>query len=230
MPSFAPKPDPEWLAPFLSFCHTKQHGKNEDFIRANEPAQTLYYLIDGAVKVLMEDEDDDHRELTLAHINKGEFIGEMGLFMQQEPRSVIVRTRSPCRVAEIGYRRLEQLLDRELREHATGLLFAIGRQLSIRLLQTSRKAGDLAFLDVTGRIAGTLKRLCEQPDAMTHPDGMQIRITRQDIGRIVGCSREMAGRVLKTLEAEGSIHVKGKTIVVLNARLNAKGEVIFDDE
>ena len=77
---------------------------------------------------------------------------------------------------------------------------------------------DEAFLDVTGRIAGTLLELCKQPDAMTHPDGMQIRITRQEIGRIVGCSREMAGRVLKDLEERGLIYVKGKTIVVFGTR------------
>jgi len=218
MSSFAPKPDPEWLSPLLSFCHTKQHGKNVDFIRAEEPAESLYYLIGGSVKVLIEDRDEEHRELTLAYINEGEFIGEMGLFMPRQPRSVIVRTRVPCRVAEIGYKRLEQLLDRELREHARGLLFAIGRQLSMRLRQTSRKVGDLAFLDVTGRIAGTLLELCRQPDAMTHPEGMQIRITRQDIGRMVGCSREMAGRVLKVLEEQDHISVNGKTIVVFGAR------------
>ncbi len=53
---------------------------------------------------------------------------------------------------------------------------------------------------------------------MTHPDGMQISITRQEIGRIVGCSREMAGRVLKNLEVQGLVHVKGKTIVVFGTR------------
>jgi CRP/FNR family cyclic AMP-dependent transcriptional regulator len=194
----------------------KHYDKRVDFIREGEPAETLYFLVDGSVAALIEDED--HRELTLAYINKGEFIGEMGLFLPQKTRSVIVRTRTKCQVAEITYKRLEQLLDRELREHAKGLMFAIGTQLSLRLRQTSRKVGDLAFLDVTGRIAGTLLELCKQPDAMTHPDGMQIRITRQDIGRMVGCSREMAGRVLKSLEEQGHISVSGKTIVVFGTR------------
>ncbi|WP_439102061.1 helix-turn-helix domain-containing protein, partial [Congregibacter sp.] len=43
---------------------------------------------------------------------------------------------------------------------------------------------------------------------------MQIKITRQELGKIAGCSREMAGRVLKTLEQEGLVNVSGKTIVV----------------
>jgi CRP/FNR family cyclic AMP-dependent transcriptional regulator len=85
-------------------------------------------------------------------------------------------------------------------------------------METSRKVGRLAFYDVAGRIARTLIDLCEQPDAMTHPDGMQISITRQEIGRIVGCSREMAGRILKKMEVDELIRVKGKTLVVLGSR------------
>ncbi|MNF00334.1 Cyclic AMP receptor-like protein [compost metagenome] len=53
---------------------------------------------------------------------------------------------------------------------------------------------------------------------MTHPDGMQIKITRQEIGRIVGCSREMVGRVLKDLEERSLVQVKGKTMVVYGTR------------
>jgi CRP/FNR family cyclic AMP-dependent transcriptional regulator len=210
------KLDQPWLDAFLSYCHTKRYDKHVDFIRQGAPAESLYYLVEGSVTALMEDEDQ--REIVLAYINKGEFIGEMGLFIPQTTRSVIVRTRVRCQVAEITYRRLEQLMENELRDYAKDILLAIGYQLSQRLRHTSRKVSHLAFLDVTGRIARTLLDLCKQPDAMTHPDGMQIRITRQEIGRIVGCSREMAGRVLKNLEEEGLINVKGKTIVVFGTR------------
>jgi len=47
---------------------------------------------------------------------------------------------------------------------------------------------------------------------------MQIRITRQEIARIVGCSREMVGRVLKELEDRGLIHARGKTMVIYGTR------------
>ncbi|MBK1700301.1 cAMP-activated global transcriptional regulator CRP [Thiococcus pfennigii] len=211
-----PQPEPAWLKPFLGFCHKKTYDKHIDFIRQGEPAQSLYYLIDGSVKVLIDDED--RRELVIAYINKGEFIGEMGLFVPQTTRSVVIRTRTRCQVGEITYQRLLLLFETELKEHAKEILFAVGRQLSSRLHQTSRKVGHLAFLDVTGRIAGALLDLTKQPDAMTHPDGMQIRVTRQELGRIVGCSREMAGRVLKALEEQSLIDVKGKTIVVRGTR------------
>jgi CRP/FNR family cyclic AMP-dependent transcriptional regulator len=211
-----PQPDPEYLQPFLSFCHRRRYPTKTEIIRPGDPADVLFYIIEGSVTIIMEDEDG--REIILTYLNKGEFIGEMGLFVPQALRSVLVRTRSECVLAEISYSRLEQLFDTDLKQHARKILYAFGAQMTERLLHTSHKVGHLAFLDVTGRIAGTLLELCKQPDAMTHPDGMQIRITRQEIGRIVGCSREMAGRVLKTLEEQGLIDVKGKTIVVFGTR------------
>jgi CRP/FNR family cyclic AMP-dependent transcriptional regulator len=47
---------------------------------------------------------------------------------------------------------------------------------------------------------------------------MQIKITRQEIGRLVNCSREMAGRVFKTLEEQNLISVHGQTVVVFGTR------------
>jgi CRP/FNR family cyclic AMP-dependent transcriptional regulator len=50
---------------------------------------------------------------------------------------------------------------------------------------------------------------------------MQIKVSRQELSRLVGCSREMAGRVLKVLEEQGLVSANGKTIVVFNARREA---------
>jgi CRP/FNR family transcriptional regulator, cyclic AMP receptor protein len=57
---------------------------------------------------------------------------------------------------------------------------------------------------------------------MTHPEGMQIKVSRQELSRLVGCSREMAGRVLKVLEDQGLLRATGKTIVVFGARPKVK--------
>jgi CRP/FNR family cyclic AMP-dependent transcriptional regulator len=211
-----PPPPPAWLQPLLSRCHRRRVPAKTDITQAGEPADSLYYILAGSVAVLVE--NDEGREIVLGYLNKGEFVGEMAMFLAQPTRSVRVRTRTACELAEISYGKLDALFRSELREHTRDIMFALGRQLSERLMRTSRKVGSLAFLDVTGRIAATLLDLCKQPDAMTHPDGMQIRITRQELGRVVGCSREMAGRVLKSLEEQGLLHARGKTIVVFNAR------------
>ncbi|MES9883919.1 MAG: cAMP-activated global transcriptional regulator CRP [Sedimenticola sp.] len=211
-----PIKEPAFLQPLLSFCHKRRYPAKMDIIHPGDMADSLYYLEAGSVTVLIE--DDEGKEIILAYLNKGDFLGEMGMFIPHSNRSVLVRTRADCTLAEISYSRLDQLFETDLKPYMKDLLFALGGQLTQRLLDTSQKVGHLAFLDVTGRIAGTLLELCKQPDAMTHPDGMQIRITRQEIGRIVGCSREMAGRVLKNLQEQGLVYVKGKTIVVFGTR------------
>ena len=209
-------PDPAAMQRLLDQCHRRRYPGKTAIVRPGDPANTLYYVIDGSVSVCTEDENG--RELILAYINRGEFIGEMGLFVEQAQREVLIRSRVPCELAEISYERLWQLFDGSLRPDCSRILYAIGLQLTHRLLRASRQASRMAFMDVTNRIARTLLDLCQEPDAMTHPDGTQIRISRQEVSRIVGCSREMAGRVLKQLEDRGSISVAGKTIVVRGTR------------
>ncbi len=208
-----PKPEIPRIDDFLAQCHRRRHPNKSTLIYAGDASDTLYYIVEGSVTVLIEDEEG--KEMIVAYLNKGDFFGEMGVFDDDVPptRSALVRSRSECEIAEIPYEKFHQI-----REQFPGILLALGRQMAKRLRQTTRKVGDLAFLDVTGRVAHTLLDLCKQPDAMTHPDGMQIKITRQEIGRIVGCSREMVGRVLKTLEEQGLVHVKGKTMVVYGTR------------
>jgi CRP/FNR family cyclic AMP-dependent transcriptional regulator len=209
-------PDRTSMERFLGQCHRRRYPSKTAIIRPGDSANILYYIIDGSLTVLTEDEEG--RELILAYINRGEFIGEMGLFVETPRREVVVRTRTACELAEISYERLFQLFESSLREECPKILFAIGSQLSNRVLHTSRKVSRLAFMDVTSRVAKTLIDLCSEPDALSHPKGTQIRISRQEISRIVGCSREMVGRVLKQLEEEGMIDVSGKTIVVFGTR------------
>jgi CRP/FNR family cyclic AMP-dependent transcriptional regulator len=184
-------------------------------IHAGDLPDVLYYIVDGSVEVMIEDEDGN--EMVLSYLNKGQFFGEMGLFYEQPTRSAWVRTRTECEIAEMTYPRFRQIAS-----ESPGLVFELATQLATRLDRTNRKLGDLAFVDVTGRVAHAIMDLCNEPDAMTHPDGMQIKVSRQELSRLVGCSREMAGRVLKVLEEQGLVSASGKTIVVYGARPNRK--------
>lgn len=197
---------------FLAHCHRRRYPAKSTLIYAGDKSESLYYIVKGSVTVIIE--DDEGREMIVAYLNDGDFFGEMGVFEQQDDsRSAWIRAKVECEVAEINYTKFHELSAKH-----PEYLYALGAQLARRLRNTTRKVGDLAFLDVTGRVARTLLDLSKEPDAMTHPDGMQIKITRQEIGRIVGCSREMVGRVLKTLEEQGLVDVSGKTMVVYGTR------------
>jgi CRP/FNR family cyclic AMP-dependent transcriptional regulator len=212
MISYAPiNPHIPQLEQFLAFCTRKKVAAKATLIAAGDRPESLFYIIDGSVTVLLEDEEG--KEMVVTYLNKGDFFGESGIFDPSDKRSAWVKTKTACEIAEISYDKFKALVKSE-----PNYLLELSKQMSKRLQDTTQKVGDLAFLDVTGRVARTLLDLCKQPDAMTHPDGMQIKITRQELGRIVGCSREMAGRVLKTLEEQGLVAVSGKTMVVYNSR------------
>ena len=209
--SFQTLPKNPSLERFLEHCHKRRYPQKTTIICAGDTSDVLYFIVSGSVAVIIE--DDEGHEMVLAYLNAGDFFGEMGIFDETVGRTAWVRARVECELAEMSYDHF-----RELGAKDPQILFALATQMAARLRKTSEKVGDLAFLDVTGRIARTLLDLTKQPDAMTHPDGMQIRITRQEIGRIVSCSREMAGRVLKNLEEQHLITAHGKTIVVFGTR------------
>ncbi len=205
---------------FLDICRRQHFAAKTTVMRPGDAGQSLMYVIEGSLSVSTE--GDDGRELILSYVNPGDFLGEMGLFMKPREREVLVRTRSKCELAEVSYSRLREALDNELADFAVDILTAIGSKLAQRLLQARRKVLHLAFLDTQGRIAKALIDLCSEPDAVSHPEGTQIKITRQELSRIVGCSREMAGRVMKTLEEDGMLRASGKTIVVLGKHKGAQ--------
>ena len=179
-------------------------------LHSGDQSDALYYIIRGSVAVHALSKEG--RELVLAYLGPNDFFGEMGLF-RGAARSAEVVARSPCEIAEMSYPAFRQFAA----EHPD-ILFLLASQISARLYRTSRRVLDLAFLGVAGRVAQTILDLAQQPDALTHPQGVQIKITRLEIAKIVGCSREMVGRVLKELQREGLIYARGKTVTVLQPR------------
>ena len=209
-----PKLNPT-LENFLKHAHRKTFDAKKIIIHEGDVSDSLYYIIEGSVNVQAENEAGD--EIILAHLNEGDFFGESGLFEFDEndagKRTAWVITRSKSVLAEISYNQFRKIASED-----PSIMFLLTSQIFGRLRKTSDKVRDLIFLDVKGRIAHCLLELAKEPDAMTHPDGMQIKSTRQDIAKMVGCSREMAGRVLKELEDEDLISAHGKTIVVFGTR------------
>ena len=211
---------PESVKALLKRAHINRFPKRTAIIDAGSESKSLYLILKGSVSIILREDDD--REIVVAYLNPGDFFGEMGLFEQNAHRTAEVRTRDVCEIAEISYENFN-----EISTQHPDLSYAVFAQLVRRLKNTTRKVTDLAFIDVSGRIARCLIDLSSQPEAMILPNGRQIRITRQEIGRIVGCSREMVGRVLKTLEEQGMIETDGKAILIFDVSLD---ESTFPEE
>ncbi|GAA5009397.1 cAMP-activated global transcriptional regulator CRP [Acinetobacter puyangensis] len=203
---------PDSVKALLKRAKINRFPKKTTIVHAGTESHSLYLILKGSVSIIIE--EDDTREIIVAYLNAGDFFGEMGLFEAKPQRTAEVRTREVCEIAEVDYDTFHELC-----RQYPDLSYAVFAQLARRLKNTTRKVTDLAFIDVSGRIARCLIELAEQPEAMMLPNGRQIRITRQEIGRLVGCSREMVGRVLKTLEEQGMIETDGKAILIYDSSL-----------
>ena len=195
---------------FIAVAHKRGYPARQNIVHAGAAPQSLFLILEGSVSVITEDENG--KEMVLAYLNPGEFFGEIGLFPEQTVRTAIVRTRTQALIAELDYPAFRHFN----REHPD-IMFEVAGQLAARVRDTSRRLRDLTFLDVAGRLARTLLDLTKQPDAKKSAAGIQVRVSRQEMARLVGCSREMAGRVLKKLEEDGLISSQGRSILVHSA-------------
>ena len=195
----------------LKHCRRSRYGPGSTLMHRGASSDRLCLILSGSVSVIEDDERG--RELVLAYLNAGDCVGEMGLAAETPCRSAWIRTRAASELAEISYARFQRLQ----RQRPEGWQ-PVSEQMTRRLRDTNRRCRNLACEDVRGRVQAMLSDLATHPDAMTHPGGMQLKITRIELGRLVGCSREMVGRVLRQLEADRLISTRGHTIVVHGAR------------
>ena len=89
----------EVLKHFLHLCHTRSYPAKSTIVRPGDIGDKLLFITEGSVSISVEDEDG--HELILAYLNKNDFIGEIGVFKETVPRTVTVKTRTKCQLAEI---------------------------------------------------------------------------------------------------------------------------------
>ncbi|MEX2366507.1 MAG: cyclic nucleotide-binding domain-containing protein, partial [Pseudohongiellaceae bacterium] len=147
-------PHIEDLDIFLSHAHRRKYPNKTTIIHEGDQCEVLYYIINGSVSVVLEDEEG--KEAVIAYLNPGDFFGEMGLFESDESRSACVRTKTECEIAEISYKSFS-----DYSKSHPKILYTIGQQMAHRLRNTTKRVADLSFLDVTGRVARTLLDLCK---------------------------------------------------------------------
>ncbi|WWO97072.1 MAG: cAMP-activated global transcriptional regulator CRP [Candidatus Dasytiphilus stammeri] len=196
----------EWL---LDHCHIHKYPIKSTLLYPDEQLNKILFLIKGIVVVLIKNLNED-KDIILSYLYQGDFIGELGLFNKYiNYRRIWMKSKTACEIAEISYNAFIQLI--QIKPYILKYLYL---QISQRLQVISTKIFHLLFLDVTGRISQTLLKLSTEPNALTHPYGIQIKITRQEISQIVGCSRETVGRIFKILQHQDLILSHGKKIVI----------------
>ncbi len=188
------------LAPMVT---RRRATRGTAVMHEGDAIDALYIVISGRLKVTVGEADG--KETILSILGPGEFFGEMGL-IDDRPRSASVVAIEPCELLAVARRAFRKCLVEK-----PELAMAVMRVLVKRLREADRKIGSLAMLDVYGRVARLLLDMAE------NVDGRRVvtrRLSKQDIAKMIGASREMVSKVMKDLQVSGYIEVEGSTIVL----------------
>ena len=175
---------------------TKQRfRRGELIVESGKKSNALFIILNGRAHVVAT--DGRGREAILANLKQGDYIGEMSL-IDNQPHSASVRTEVQTDVLVLGRAQFARILP----ENAA-MTYAIMKVLVQRLRHADRKIESLALMDVYGRVASALLEIAD-----VDANGVTIikeKVSRQNIAKTVGASREMVSRVMKDLEDKGYI-------------------------
>lgn len=203
VPLFANIPQPE-LVKLAAMARQENYAKNAEIMAEGDRSSGLYILLSGKVKVVLRSEEG--KEIILAILNPTEFFGEMAL-LDEAPRSADIVAMAPTTVLVIAKSEFKNWLQRQ-----PEMAFVIIKTLAQRLREADRKIGDLALMDVYGRVARALMGMAKEDS-----QGRMVvseNLSQQSLADIVGASREMVSRTLKDLAQVGHIWFDGKDIIV----------------
>jgi CRP/FNR family cyclic AMP-dependent transcriptional regulator len=187
----------------------RQEARNRTIVFVGAKTDSLFVIIRGSVKVL--NRDSEGREVILSILGPGECFGEMGL-IDDAVRSADVVANEACDLLMIS--RID--FTRALAENFD-LCQNIMKRLVWRLREANQKIESLALMDVYGRVAKLLLDFSETENGVRV---VKRRMTKIDMAKMVGASREMVSRVMRDLELRGVIRGKQGRII-----LNEHGKI-----
>ncbi|WP_309625918.1 Crp/Fnr family transcriptional regulator [Methylibium sp.] len=186
----------------------RRYRRGEVIVEQSTKSNALYILLTGRARVVTSDARG--REVILAVLQPGDYLGEMSL-IDNEPHSATVRAEVQCDVLVLGRSEFTRCLPEN-----SSLSYAIMRGLVSRLRAADRQIESLALLDVYGRVARALLDMSEEGAEFKL---IRNKVSRQDLAKVVGASREMVSRVMKDLEVRGFIQTQENGAVHIMERL-----------
>ncbi|HXD06113.1 MAG TPA: Crp/Fnr family transcriptional regulator [Burkholderiaceae bacterium] len=189
----------------------RRYRRGEVIVEQGTKSNALYILLTGRARVITA--DSRGREVILAVLQPGDYLGEMSL-IDNEPHSATVRAEVQTDALVLGRAEFARCLPEN-----SSLSYSIMRGLVARLRAADRQIESLALLDVYGRVARALLDMAQDGGPFKIIHG---KVSRQDLAKVVGASREMVSRVMKDLEERGFIETQDNGSVLLMEHLGKR--------
>jgi CRP/FNR family cyclic AMP-dependent transcriptional regulator len=182
--------------------------KGEILFRQGDEGLSLYLILQGRIRISLSRQMD---VVTLAILGQGEFLGEMALF-DGLPRSADAIALEDSYLYALNRKDfLSFLVNNEKAVHA------VLSSLSIRLRKTDALLAEMCFLNLSLRLVQKLVEFAQQqqPDEK-NPNECTLRVSQQELGNILGVSRESINKELKHLRDKGIVSTSRNCIHIHN--------------
>jgi len=193
--------DQSQLDVLIQLGTARTYPKNTLLVAEGDQSDQIYIVISGRLKVYLSDADG--KEIIVDTLGPNDYFGEMAL--DGAPRSASVMTVEASKVSIVQGDDFRWYLNDHPAASYALILRLIGRARHL-----TRTVGNLALLDVYGRVARLLL------DSAHEEAGQLVveRLTHQEVAKRVNCSREMVSRILSDLRAGGYITLDGDRILI----------------
>jgi len=180
--------------------------KGEVLFTEGEPAEAMYLVRSGQVKIFKV--SSDGREQILRIAGAGDCFNEVPIF-DEGPNPANAQAVEPATLW--GIRRTDM---RRLVEEHPAIAIGFLKAFAGKLRYFTRKVEDLSFRSVTSRVAKLLLEIAEDDGK----GGLRLKrqLTQQEMAAVVGTAREMIGRAFRVLEKEGAIKLERHRVVVVS--------------
>jgi CRP/FNR family transcriptional regulator, cyclic AMP receptor protein len=188
----------------------RRFKRGELIVEQGKKCDALYIILTGRARVVVTDKKA--REVILATLKPGDHIGEMSL-IDREPHSANVEAEVITDALVLG----GDDFNRCLAENSA-MMASVLRGLVQRLRVADRKIESLALMGVYSRVANVLLDSGVPLDESGKQRVLKEKISRQDIAKMVGASREMVSRVMKDFEEQGFIETRPDGSILVRER------------
>lgn len=212
--------EPAALASLERAAELRDFPEGAIVVSQEDSGESLFVLVRGRVKVVLYGESG--REVILSIFKQpGDFFGEMAL-LDDEPRSATVIAAERSRLLVLSRAAFQE----HIAAHPRTALRVL-TELSRRLRRADEVIGNLALLDVYGRLAGKLRELAAA-EGEEREDGILIRKrpTQAEIAAMIGTSRETVSRALSELARRGFLEMSGKRLLLRRAFLSDEARAV----
>ncbi|MBI5543851.1 MAG: Crp/Fnr family transcriptional regulator [Deltaproteobacteria bacterium] len=185
----------------------RQYPRESVIVSQEDRGDALFVVCSGKVKVVLYGRSG--REVILSVFKPGDFFGEMSL-LDNQPRSANVIALESSTLLVIERRSFAD----QLANHPN-LALGVLAELSRRLRRADAIIGNLALLDVYGRVARYLRELAKtEGEPESGSVVIRQRPTQQEIASMIGTSRETVSRALSEFQRRGFLELSGRRIIL----------------